>query len=249
MKNTTVNQILDFHSQGKTNIEILELINDDTISIKNICSLINRKGLNSNKHKEITITNELNNLIIGSMLGDGHITKEKNYNSKLSLAHSIKQESYLKYKFNILKKYELVNKFCKYKIHNNRYKNGFIEEVRFKSKAHPIFSNYRDIFYKNNVKYIPNKIEELDEFGLSIWYFDDGNKTKYGYQLNTQNFTITDIKKLSLLLKTKFNINNTIHKNKTIYILSDSKDILTNILNKYSIPCVDYKIHRKTSPV
>ena len=79
--------------------------------------------------------NDLKQLIISSILGDGSFTKitPPAKNSRLSIAHCIGQYDLIKFKWDILNKYNLAGKLSKNKIINSRYKKGYIEEYRFKS--------------------------------------------------------------------------------------------------------------------
>ena len=109
-------------------------------------------------NKPIHISNELNDIIIGSLLGDGCISKYKfdnqsrtNKNSKLAIKHSIKQKEYVDYKF------ELLSKHCKsyiksYQKYDNRinWNNSISYEVD--TLQNVSFNKYRDIWYPNNIK-------------------------------------------------------------------------------------------------
>ena len=190
--------------------------------------------------------NILEQLILGSMLGDGYITKQpKNiYNSRLSIAHSKKQYKYIKFKHNILNKNNLARKLCYNKIYNKRYKKGYFTEYRFKSAANNYFTIYRKLFYINNVKYLNfEELEKLNWLGLSIWFIDDGNKCTRSYQLNTQNFTLSEIKNIQKLLMKKFNIYTTYDKNKVIYIRTISKEIFENLIFKLTYKYAKNKLH------
>ena len=74
-------------------------------------------------YKDLEIGNDLKQLLIGSLLGDGcfcFLVKHTK-NMCLSIAHSEKQKEYIKYKWNILNKYNLVSPIVEYHINNKRY--------------------------------------------------------------------------------------------------------------------------------
>ncbi|MEE1476326.1 hypothetical protein [Fusobacterium sp.] len=62
-------------------------------------------------YKDLEIGNDLKQLLIGSLLGDGCFCSlgNKTKNMCLSIAHSEKQKEYLEYKWEILNKYDLVS--------------------------------------------------------------------------------------------------------------------------------------------
>ena len=60
----------------------------------------------------------------------------------------------------------------------------------FKTIAHKELLEYREIFYKNRTKIIPNNIGDLlkTSLSLAVWYMDDGSINRSGINLNTQSF-------------------------------------------------------------
>lgn len=116
-------------------------------------------------------------LIYGSLLGDGSIVKgEKDKNCRFSEAHSIKQKEYLLLKHKRLQPYS--GKFIEYP----RRDGG--ADIKFSTKAHPIFNSFRKMFYNKNgrkiiqsstLKYINHPI------ALAIWFGDDGSKEVNSY--------------------------------------------------------------------
>jgi len=189
---------------------------------------------------------KLEQLIIGSMLGDGYLDKISHTlkNSRLSIAHSAKQKEYCEYKHSILAEKELAGKLCYNKIVNDRYKEGFIEEYRFRSKTNPIFTEYRELFYKNKKKIVHRStIQKMNALGLAIWFMDDGAKTISGYLLCTQSFTRKENNFLRKLLKDKFNIETTLQpQSNMIYIRSKSKELFTSTISPYVIESMRYKL-------
>ena len=117
-------------------------------------------------------------LLIGSMLGDGCISKAadcKNY--MFCEGHSVKQLDYLQWK---------ADKLSCFMPRWNSRKNPLICTV-----YHPIFTSLRDAFYPSRSKcnkcLMPMELlSKLDLFGLMIWYLDDGylGTTKTGFLSN-----------------------------------------------------------------
>lgn len=62
-----------------------------------------------------TMPNDLKQFLLGSLLGDGCFTlnQKGSVNCHLVIAHSMKQEEYIKCKLDLLNKYDLVSSFKK----------------------------------------------------------------------------------------------------------------------------------------
>lgn len=237
--------ILELHSKFLTNKEIANFLN---ITIKKVNSDLNRNNLLSNKYQKIEETNELKQFILGSILGDGYLTKLDSVykNSRLSFGHGIKQKDYCQYKHDLLVKYNLAGKFRYYSKYDSRFKNKLNENYTFKSLTHPLFTKYRNLFYKNDIKYINKEIiQDLDAFGLAIWFMDDGSKSKAGYNIYTCSFSIENVLFLKKLLENKFNLECTYCKSSnSIYIKKKSVIKFTNLIKPYIITSMFYKLHK-----
>ena len=72
---------------------------------------------------------------------------------------------------------------------------------------------------------------------------DDGSKQSSGYQLCTMGFSESDLLLIQEFFKEKFDIDTTIFKNKSIYIVSKSKEKFENLIKPYIIPSMLYKLH------
>ena len=176
------------------------------------------------------------------MLGDGCIPKSK-YNCCLQIAHKGANKEYIQFKYNILSNLNMVGKLQYNITINPRYKSPY-DEYRFKSKASILFKKLRNKFYPLGKKQISfNLIKNIDNLGLSIWYMDDGNKTKYGYEFNTQCFSLEEKQMLQVILKAKWDINTTLVKSGVIYVLAESKNKLTNAIYPFITSDMKYKIH------
>lgn len=192
-------------------------------------------------------TNILEQLLIGSMLGDGYLCKidDKYKKSRLSIAHSPKQKEYIEFKLAILRKNNLAGKLSFNRIFNKRYKKGYFDEYRFKSLSSDYFNRWRNSFYKNGNKSLDfNIINNINILGLVIWFIDDGFKCTRSYEICTNSFTIDECNKLRELLLNKFNIETTLQKTENIiYIKTISKELFENLIYKYVIKFAPNKLH------
>jgi hypothetical protein len=157
----------------------------------------------SNRFKDLTIdlTDRQRDILIGSMLGDGKLTKvadgSKEKHSRFGELHCVKQADYLVWKSREL---ELFGASLKHDIKNN----GFLA-CEFRTISHPIFTEMERKWYArdNENKYI--KIENkrvkkvpkdlcLSPLSLSVWYLDDGWRPKHDRQvyISTQGFSFDE---------------------------------------------------------
>lgn len=193
--------------------------------------------------------NELEQFIRGSLLGDGSIPKKEkaSRNYRMTFGHGEKQKEYLKWKHDFLEEYLLAGAIVKVVAKSDRYISGECVSYHSKSKAHPIFSKYRELYYKDKREINREDIVNLDLFGLAIWYMDDGNiskgkKRSPHIELNTQSFMPEDVIFLAQLLRDKWGIKCARMTHSNIIRISsyDCKKFL-NLIEPYKINCIAYK--------
>lgn len=113
---------------------------------------------------EVTINERQHQLILGTMLGDASTVLQRGaVNPYFTVAHSIKDLAFTQWKYGILETSNLVQ----YPIN----KRGVLRTIQ-----HPCLLKYHNMFYKKKVKVVTSEIlDQLDEFGLSVLYMDDGS--------------------------------------------------------------------------
>jgi hypothetical protein len=146
----------------------------------------------------------------------------------------------------------MLHVFCPNKVSGTR-------AVCFSTPSHSIFKKIRDDFYNEEEKrkaFIKlNYIERLDEFGLLIWYLDDGDTPKYPvitsclFDDNDLEESVKIINKnlglsLKIIKRSKKRNNKTV---KRIFFGATNRNILMpkwcEISKKFDIPkCMWYKI-------
>lgn len=197
-------------------------------------------------YKEIEIGNDLKQLLIGSLLGDGCFCSVggRAKNMCLSIAHSEKQKEYLEYKWKILNKYNLSSSIVKYCTNNKRYSHKLVG-YRFKSKLHPIFTNIRNKCYDSSghKRVIKEFVRDIDVLGLAIWYMDDGYVTKNSCILSTCSFTTEEQSLLASILLDKFNLHFTVGKHdNSMYLQAKDFPRFVELIKDYIIPSMQYKL-------
>jgi hypothetical protein len=190
-------------------------------------------------------TNDIKKFIVGSLLGDGHISlNNSNKAARFEVRHSTKQFEYVKWKREILSGYVGDITFNKAVLEN---KTHFT--CGFKSYSHPEFMHFRNLFYKDNIKYINPEIEKyLDDFSMAIWLMDDGTFKKAANKiiLCTNCFSLEDHEILRSMIKAKLGINTKISRIKdsryNLYFnVKESKEI-SEIVMPYIIESMRYKL-------
>lgn len=201
-----------------------------------------RKSLKENI--EVSLTKEQKEVLIGIMLGDGHLSKS-NVNPRFATAHC---EAQKEYSIHIVEVFNSLSwKWYKNIPKNPDKRTGKIyESYRVESPANPALLEFYNSFYINRKKIIPIDLLEkyFTEKSLAYLYMDDGTKTKSGYIIATNNFTKKEIDEFRIFLKRKFDLETSLHRDNVLYIRSISKDTFTSLINPYIIPCMQYKIHR-----
>jgi len=187
-----------------------------------------------NYKKNLELTKYQRQIIIGLLLGDGHLETQNNARTyRLKVEHSIKQRDYTEWLYDVFQDFVPGGVYLK-----NR-KNGK-DSVGFTTYSHGKFRFYARQFYKNGKKVIPQLIKKLlSPIGLAIWYLDDGSlkSVKHKtYILHTLGFTKEDLLIIKKTLLEKFDICVDLHKQKNnwrLYILSKSAQKFESIVSPY----------------
>jgi len=197
----------------------------------------------------------LNDIIIGLLLGDGHIQKRSVLgNSRFIYAQSSLRTHHLNYFNHVLdlfKPYLSKDFILKEKTFTDKRTNKKYSSVSFATLSLPCFNYYRSIFYNsNNLKIVPLDIENLlTPRGLAYWIMDDGSLQNKGLHLNTYGFTHEGVLSLKNTLEHMFGDNSlkcSIHKHnkgERIYIWEESMDCLRRNITQFMHRDMLYKIN------
>ena len=180
-------------------------------------------------------------LIIGSLIGDGHIDKRETQ-PLFIVSHAENQKDYLYWKYNLLKD------FCNSP--PSKVKGGirFFGEKEYQVQdAYRISTRIQDCFLKLREKSIYDVVSKLNEFSLSIFSLDDGYRGDSQWGLCVAKFNQKDKDYFMNVLKNRFDINSYIcnYDDRYIYLYAeDSRKlddiILKNIPNELDV--IKYKI-------
>lgn len=200
-------------------------------------------------HSELEITPNAEQVIIGSLLGDGSVVK-KGANCVFTFNHSLFQHDYAFYKVNLLQREGITMRFeqmpysCKQGCIEGRLikDNGYARGI---SETNVAFNRFRDEWY-TPTKEVPDSITKLGPLGLAIWYMDDGAiHYPTGAYLSTNGFNHESQVKLVNVLRNNFDVEAHIHKNKDkeiLFIVQKDRSKFFDIIRPYMIGSLKYKI-------
>lgn len=192
-------------------------------------------------------TQKEKSIILGSVLGDGHIAKKRGQNgeSQVILGHSPKQKEYIEYKYNELKRFI----GCKIYPLQHKIGNKVYTTLNFLTRKDKKFTFYRNLFYNEFKKVIPIDYikENIDPLALAVWFMDDGyNYPNKGCEFCSESFTEEENRSLTEMLQSCFGITShltRVRKNQyRIYVKKADKVKLFNIISNYVVPSMKYKI-------
>lgn len=208
----------------------------------------NYKFYRTSSKINLTVADDLHDLIIGLILGDLTVEKpNKNCNTRLQFKQSCINKQYIDHLFCLFKNYcgTQPRHLFYYDSRINRSKQ--YNSIKFQTLSLPCFNIYRDLFYNSKGKKIlPNNIEQLlTPKGLAYWFMDDGYKAEKGLYICTESFSLDEIKLLIYILKNKFGLISSYHKvtnGYRLYIFSVSKEKFVEIVKPYFLQHFYYKL-------
>ena len=212
------------------------------------------KRLTKIERSKMTINNPLDEIIIGLLLGDGHI-QTRNGNSRFIYAQSSLRKHHLNYFYHI---FDLFKPFIskdfvpKPRTFVDKKTNNTYSSIYFATLTLPCFNSYRNLFYnKENKKIVPSNISKLlTPRGLAYWIADDGSLQNKGLHLSTYGFPLEEVNLLISTLETlfapNFIIKCSIHTHKKgyrIYIWEESMNKIRDRISPYMHKDMLYKIN------
>ena len=195
-----------------------------------------------NIDKNYVLNDEEYQVFIGSLLGDGCISKGK-FTSRLCFAHSEKQKEYAIWKSGILKNIMMLySPFQKQVRFDKRTQKEYTSYYCW-TKYLTYLNKYRNKWYINGIKRIVKEdLYKLNALGLAIWFQDDGYQHKSGYYLSTMCFPYEDILIIKEYFQDIWDIEVIIQKNNEIYIPAKYRDKFTRIIKPYIHDDCKYKL-------
>jgi LAGLIDADG DNA endonuclease family len=143
-------------------------------------------------------------ILIGSLLGDGHMERDGN-GSRFCFYQKGEHIEYILWLHSILFKHG----YCKEnipQIQSRMINNKLFYYCRFRTFTYSSFNWIYEGFYPKGKKVIPVWIEEyITPLALAIWIMDDGTWIKNrGIKLCTNSFSLSEVKYLVSILEKKY---------------------------------------------
>lgn len=186
-------------------------------------------------------------IIIGTVLGDGYLEFNGFHGTRLQIKQQEKYKDYVFWFFDQLK--NLCISAPKQRKDNNQW--------YFSTKSLEKLTNLYQIFYPQGRKKVPKNITELlvSPISLAIWYMDDGcldfrPKEHYSFILNTDSFTLKDSLLLRKALERNFQIESSVYnllcrgkRYSKLYIGAQGRDKFLSLIKPYILTdCFSHKI-------
>lgn len=198
------------------------------------------------------LTSKESDIIVGLLLGDGHLEKTSSGKFRLCIAHGVKQRAYVDMLYESLKRFVATPPKLRW-ARDKRY-NQPQPKYSFKTVCRPEFLEFYRMFYKENKrKYLPKNIDQFFKpQTLAILFMDDGSfkNDSRGLLLNTMAFSKGEQRILRKAFKDKLQILTGLHtlrRWKRIYIPAKESERFVNIIRPYLHPSMQYKIKRVLS--
>lgn len=184
-------------------------------------------------------------IIVGLILSDGwlRIGNKGSLNAYLGFKQYLARADYVLFVFFILSHYcKGVPRFTSGIRANNRYFG-----ISFETRSLLCFTGLYKMFYKNNIKCIPDNIYELlMPMALAHWIMGDASARPHGLLLCTDSYSVSDVIKLMNVLMIKYELNCTLQfpaENRPRKdIKQSSMPKLRKIVSIYIIPSMLYKL-------
>ena len=162
-------------------------------------------------HKRIGPHNyNILSILIGSLLGDGHMEKYGDGSRFVFYQAKINGE-YLLWLHSKFASQGYCNPVVP-KIITRLSKGGKIRNIiRFHTFTYSSFNYIQEDWYLNGIKFVPQNIDTyLTPLALAVWIMDDGSRSGSGLKLSTNSFTFEDTTRLVLNLNKLYGIKSSV---------------------------------------
>jgi hypothetical protein len=211
LKDVSRDNLIDlYHNQRLSTRKIAEIYGASNTSIRKWIRALNIDVIDflaeKYKAREQYFTKEMDEYIIGTLLGDGHIEIEKAYrkSGRLEICHSLKQQDYLLWQLNFVIGLTDTLRTGESTTNGKTYKS-----CGFHTLSHPKFLEYRNLFYgPDGIKVIKPSIKDRFTIkSLAVLIMDDGSHHRNDtMRIATDCFTLEDHRVLQNMLIDNFGL-------------------------------------------
>jgi heme/copper-type cytochrome/quinol oxidase subunit 1 len=183
----------------------------------------------------VKIPYNLNSILFGILISDGWLQRNKSTYSdltRLAFKQSIDKLEYFLIVFNRFSPY------CSNypSISKTKIKDKIFKGIYFSTRAYPCFSEWHNLFYKNNKKILPTNLYNLLTYeALAHWICCDGTgggKNSQSITLQTQSFTIIENTQIISVLIYKYNLKCSLHYQRNLPVIYISTKSVKKLIPK-----------------
>ena len=203
---------------------------------------------------EIEINPIQKQLVLGSLLGDAfiHVVESKRVSKKyvnkgtrarIQFRHGPKQEAYIRWKYRLMLPHTKTAPTLKPAA-------GFTKESLSFSTSCDFYDVASVVVDGDRKRPTINWLEQIDDFGLAVWYMDDGSLSDGVARFHTEGFTREECETIAGWLIAKYNFparvldsrKNDGRVHHYISIGRDGAQMLAGYIARYIPPCMRYKL-------
>ena len=208
-----------------------------------------RSNIIESYKKTLKLNDLQKEVLIGLLMGDGHLESRDGRIYRLKIEHSYLQKEYVDWLYNIFREWVLTPPQEKIQtLGRVQYKKFWFSTV-----SHGAFRFYGQQFYRENKKILPQLIHKwLSPLVMAVWFMDDGSIKSNRHRaliLNTQSFSVQELQRLIKVLKEKYGVEMKLRKQsrKSIEIyqlitVGDTVEKFVQVIGQYTLPSMRYKL-------
>jgi|SRR3989344_7379032 len=196
--------------------------------------------------KTLTLTDRQREVLIGTLLGDGHLETQNNGRTyRLKIEHTLWQKEYVDWLYELFRDWVTTSP----RKRNQSVLGKPYEKYGFQTLSHGAFRFYAQQFYLKKRKILPRLLAKwLSPLVMAVWFMDDGSIKSNRHRaliLNTQCFTRGENLKLIEVIQKKFGIIMSLRPQRNLYQLyigSESVGTFADLIRPYILSSMRYKL-------
>ena len=210
------------------------------MSPSSLGSTLKYKGFSTKLREMCKIPVHLQSMILGIILSDGWLYKNKSGKTLLALKQT--NFEYLWLVYGKLSHYcRALPRTAKTNLNGKNFRC-----FTFATRVYPCFTEWYNMLYVDGKKVVPSDLYNMLTYeALAHWIMGDGTRLNKGLTLQTQSFTVQECVFIISILIHKFNLKCSIHMQRnqpTIYISSKSMEKLRPLIIPYMCNSMMYKL-------
>ena len=195
------------------------------------------------KDTKITVTKQQKEVLLGILLGDGHMELSPNRKSaRLKIEQEEEKLEYVKHLHQVFKDWRPGPIIAATNSNNFKFSTAFSPTLKF---YHTAFYGVQEPWQRQVPRWIEHSFTARS---LAYLIMDDGgikSKQSKGLNINVYGLLRRDQEFLCTILQKRFGLKAKVSRDREfyrIYISGDSYETLVALIGEHILPCVSYKI-------